>query len=294
MAPAGTVIEIGNMPEGLAADAVTGVVAVGLRDPNQIAFVDAATGRVLSRVAIPGAPRHLALEGPGGPVLVPAERIDALLRVSLSDGRVTSTAVGVFPHDAAAADGRVLVGNEHGASVSILAGTRVVATLSRGRQPGGVAAVPGGRAAVVDVRDRVLTLYGLNPPRVIAATPAGIGPTHVVAAGGRLYVADTEGQAVLAYRVDPALSITGRVSAAGSPYGIAVDATRRRLWVTLTGRNELVEYRLGRGAPIETARYPTVRQPDSVAVDTRSGRVFVAGRYAGQLELIDPVYPLRK
>ena len=37
----------------------------------------------------------------------------------------------------------------------------------------------------------------------------------------------------------------------------------------------------------EVARFPTVRQPNTVAVDPSSGRVFVGSRETGQLQLID-------
>ena len=70
----------------------------------------------------------------------------------------------------------------------------------------------------------------------------------------------------------------------GAPYGIALDRERRRYWVTLTARNEVVELtdrRLLR-------RFPTVRQPNSVAVDAQSGRVFVASRKDGTLQFFDP------
>ena len=38
----------------------------------------------------------------------------------------------------------------------------------------------------------------------------------------------------------------------------------------------------------EVARFPTVRQPNTVAVDPTTGRVFVGSRETGQLQLIDP------
>jgi DNA-binding beta-propeller fold protein YncE len=37
--------------------------------------------------------------------------------------------------------------------------------------------------------------------------------------------------------------------------------------------------------------WPTVRQPNSVAIDEATGRVFVASRTDNQLELIDPGAP---
>ena len=288
VAPAGRVVHVGPMPEGVAADPRTGLVAVGVRNPDGLVIVDGRSGRLVRRVRLPESPRHLQLESPGGPVLVPAERANALVRVPLRDGAPISIPVGRFPHDAAASAGRVLVANEMADSVSVVAARRAIATLRAPLQPGGVAALRGGLAAVVSVRARELTLYRLAPPGEIARTNAGVGPTHVTAALGHLYVADTQGDSVLTFRLVPRLELQGRVSAPGSPYGIAVDPRRRRLWVTLTGRNRVMEYVLGGRAPRPVASYPTVRQPNSVAVDSRSGRVYVAGRTGSMLQILSP------
>ncbi|PLS85291.1 MAG: hypothetical protein CYG60_13450, partial [Actinobacteria bacterium] len=57
---------------------------------------------------------------------------------------------------------------------------------------------------------------------------------------------------------------------------------------TLTAENELVQFDLQGGTLRELARYPTVSEPNTVAVDTSSGRVFVAGRANGELQILDP------
>ena len=62
----------------------------------------------------------------------------------------------------------------------------------------------------------------------------------------------------------------------GGPYGVALDPLRRRLWVTLPALNQLVELP-AHGRPHVLRRFATVRQPDSVAVDEHTGRVFVTG-----------------
>ena len=82
----------------------------------------------------------------------------------------------------------------------------------------------------------------------------------------------------------PKLLSTTRVQ--GSPYGVAVDPRRARLWVALADRNELQEFDIDGASPRRLDSYPTVRQPDSVAVDTVTGAVVVAGRDAGVLEVI--------
>jgi DNA-binding beta-propeller fold protein YncE len=286
--PAGRVVPVGNRPEGVVADPVTGLVAVGLRDPDELVLVDGRSGRVRRRVPLPGAPRHLQLAGPGGPVLVPTEGGDALARITLPDGRIDSVPVGAFPHDAAEAGGRLFAADEHGDTVSVVEGD-AVRRIDVAAQPGGVAAVDRGRAlAVVSVRERVLELYDTDTLERIARAPAGAGPTHVVAGeGGLAYVIDTAGDGLLVFDTRGELRILRRYPLLGAPYGVAVDLRNGRLWVTLTERNQVVELATS-ARPHELATYPSVRQPNTVAVDPGSRRVYVTGKVEGVLQLLDP------
>lgn len=287
--PLGRVVRLGGMPEGLVADGRTSLVAAGLREPAVLALVSARTGRVVRRVRLPGAPRHLQLQAPGGPVLVPAERANALARVDLPGGRVTTTRVGTFPHDATALGQRIFVGDELGSTMTVVDGSRVVARRKTAFRPGGLTATRG-RVALVAVRERVIALYDGRNLRKLGQTGAGVGPTHVVSDDrGLLYVIDTQGDALLVYRSRPRLELECRVNLAGVPYGVAIDPRRRRLWVTLTERNLVVQLALVPGQlPRTLAAYPTVRQPNTVAVDPTSGRVFVASRTDGTLQIFDP------
>jgi hypothetical protein len=283
--PAGRVVELGTKPEGLVLDTRTGLLAAGLTNPDRLALVDARTLRVVRRVRLPESPRHLQLAGPGGPVLVPAERADALVEVSLPDGRLCTTRVGRFPHDAARARRRTWVGDELGDTVSVVERGRRVKVLDAPVQPGGVAATTD-RAVVgvVGVRQRVLRLYDARRLRPLGEADVGVGPTHVVAGRSRFFVVDTRGNGLLEVRTRPEPVVHRRTHLAGSPYGVALDRRRGRFWVTLTARNrvaELTDRRLLR-------TFPTVRQPNSVAVDRRSGRVFVASRADGTLQAFDP------
>jgi DNA-binding beta-propeller fold protein YncE len=286
--PAGQVVAIGNRPEGVVADARTGVVAVGLREPDELALVDAATASVRRRVPLPGAPRHLSLAAPGGPVLVPAERADALVRVDLPGGAAGEVPVGVFPHDAAAAQGRIFVGDERGNTLSVVDGDDVqrfrVAT-----QPGGVTAIADGNAvAVVSVRERVLEVFDARRLQRRGRIAVGAGPTHAAGGSeGRVYVVDTTGDALLVVETRPHVRIARRVALAGGPYGLAVDRERGRLWITLTETNEVVQLS-GGARPRILETYPAVRQPNTVAVEERSGRVFVTGTADGVLQVLDP------
>jgi DNA-binding beta-propeller fold protein YncE len=287
--PAGRLVPVGPAPEGVAVDPVTHRVAVALRDPAALALVDGRTGRVARRVALPGAPRHLALVSPGGPFVVPAEPANRLLLVRPRGAVVLDVPTGRYPHDATAASGRIFVGDERGGSTTVFQGARRVATLRGAIQPGGLATAREGRVvAVVSVRERVVELYDARTLRRLGRASAGVGPTHVVSNGhGLLYVTDTAGGALLVFVLRPRLKLVRRVWLPGSPYGIALDPQRHRLWVTLTARNEVVELP-AHGRPHPLRRFPTARQPDSVAVDPGTARVFVTGRTAGVLQLLDP------
>lgn len=282
--PEGRVVEIGNRPEGLAFDPVTGLLAVGLGNPDELALVDGRTGRVVRRVALPESPRHLRLAADGGPVLVPAERADAVVEVPLPRGRLRTTRVGDFPHDAARAAGRLFVGDELADTVTVVEDGKRVRVLDAPVQPGGVAAsADRSEVGVVGVRERALEVYDSRTLESEGRVDVGIGPTHIAGAGGRFFVVDTRGDALLEVRTHP-LRVHRRTHVAGTPYGIALDPRRRRYWVTLTARNEVAEltdHRLLR-------RFPTVRQPNSVAVDPGSGRVFVASASEGTLQIFDP------
>jgi len=288
--PAGKIIEVGHGPEGVVADPETGLVAVGLGNPDRLALISGESGEVVREVELPESPRHLDLAAPGGPVLVPSERSDSLAQVGLPDGEISSeTPVGEFPHDAASAPGgRIFVVNEFGHTASVIENDRVIETLETPLQPGGVAVTEDGLVGVVGVRGLALEVYDADTLKSLGRIDAGEGPTHIVAGpGNRFYVADTRGDAILIYGARPGLELLDRVPLpGGSPYGISIDSERNHLWVTLTAENRVVRITLNGDKPRETASYPTVRQPNSVAVDPASGRVFVAGRPGGELQII--------
>lgn len=283
--PVGRVVPVGTMPEGIVVDSTTGLVAVGLREPAGIALVDL-EGQVVQRVDLDGAPRHLRLAGPGGPVLVPAEGSDQLVRVGLPDGQVSSvTRVGRNPHDAVALGERVFVANEFADDVSVVVGDEVVDETPAPLQPGGIAAGDDA-VAVVGVRARQTKVFDAASLEAVGTVVSGAGPTHVVAEQDRAFVADTSGDAILALSLRPAVAEIARVEAAGAPYGMALDTARQRLWVTLTASNEIVAFDITDDQPRLVTRLASVRQPNSVAVDPSTGNVYVTGTADGVLQII--------
>jgi DNA-binding beta-propeller fold protein YncE len=174
-------------------------------------------------------------------------------------------------------------------AVRVLAGRRELARAPTGLQPAALALLDSGRqVGVLSVRGRVLELFDARTLARTGRADAGTGPANVVSDGGNyLYVTDTTGGAVLIFRVAGGLRLERRYPLAGSPYAIAYDGLRRRLWVTLTATNELVELSAGR-RPRELRRFPSVRGPVDVAVAPASGRVVVSGAGGDLVQLLDP------
>lgn len=291
-APAGTVIELSRKPEGLVADPETGLVAAGLRNPDQLALINDDTLEVVRTIDLPESPRHLSLAAPGGPVLVPAERADELVQVGLPNGEILQTTpVGDFPHDAAAApNGRIFVLDEQASTISVIENGEVIETLETLSFPGGAAAAPDGLVGVVAVRGLGLEVFDSESLESLGRIDAGEGPTHIVPGPeGRFYIADTRGDAILVFEAQPELERVARLPLEdGAPYGIAIDPERGHLWVTLTAENALVQYDISGDEPEELDRYPTVRQPNTVAVNPASGRVFIGGRNESRLQILEP------
>jgi hypothetical protein len=69
---------------------------------------------------------------------------------------------------------------------------------------------------------------------------------------------------------------------------MAYDATHDRLWVTSSGINEVVGYDMTNATPREVQRLPTVQNPYTLGVDSKTGRLFIAGVTGGVLQIVDP------
>ena len=285
----GRIVPVGAAPEGVVVDAVTRTVAVAKRDPNELILLNADTGEIISRVGVPGFARHLQLAAPGGPILVPVESVNALIRVNLPSGQADPLIfTGTVPHDAAqAANGTVFVANELGGTVSVLRGQDVVKVFTDSVQPAGLAPV-GLSMGMIDVRKNDLTVYDAAALTIIGSTPAGAGPTHLVAdKHGRMIATDTRGDAVRVFTPLPQPREVASATQLGRPYGITYDAERDRLWVASSGTNEVVGYDMTDATPREVQRYATVQNPYTLGVDSVTGRLFVAGVTAGVVQIID-------
>lgn len=184
----------------------------------------------------------------------------------------------------ARAGGRTFVVDRRANALDVREGGRRIARVPTALEPVAVTSLDGGRkVAVLAGRERVVELFDVDSLRRLGRAPAGIGPTHVISsAGSYLYVIDTAGGALLVYAVDPELRPTRRLYLEGGPYAAAFDRARRRIWVGLTGTNQLAELAAG-ARPHLLRTLPSVRAPRTVRVQSRTGRVVVTGRSATQV-----------
>lgn len=284
--PAGTTAKVGAQPQGIVYDKRTDLLAVAVRKPYRLELLDPRTLTLTRTVPLPGKVRHLQLGPGGGSVLAPTESANQIVQVTLPGGRTRTTEVQRHPHDAAAAaNGDVIVGNEFSGSISVVRDGVVIKTFDDLRQPGGVV-TDGATVAVVDVGDFTVSTYDLATMRRTGRVAAGSGPTHGVIVGpDKLAVSDTRGGRLLLYGLDP-LRRTGSLKLPGSPYGLAGDPTTGTVWVSLTAENEVVGVDVSGASPRIVARYPTVRQPDTVAVAPGSRTIWVAGTVDGVVQRI--------
>lgn len=133
-------------------------------------------------------------------------------------------------------------------------------------------AAQGNTVAVLDCAQTSVTTIGANG-KVGQELRAGQGATTMVAdPAGRLLVADTRGGQLLVFGVDP-LTLRQAYPVPQSPYGLA--GSHGLTWVSLTAANTVIGYDLSTGIPVEKVRYPTVRQPNSLAFDDASGTLYV-------------------
>jgi hypothetical protein len=285
-APAGTVVRVPGQVTSMAVDPRTRTLAAALGDAREILLYSLDNLAAAAKpIGLPAAPHEVRLAGDGGPLLATVGS-GTLLRVALPGGDQTPTLIEGGPVSAAQFGGQTLVAVRDRRQVAVLDGEKVQRVITGNLFSADQVLATGDRAVVLDRLRNGLFELDVPGGRIKQGLRAGEGATNAVTDRfGRVLVADTRGGALLAFSLDPLL-MRQRYPVGGAPYGIAYDATRDLVWVTLTATNEVVGYHVAGEEPRERYRFPTVTQPNSVTVDSASGRVLVGSASGEGIQVI--------
>ena len=244
-------------------------------------FGPSATPRTMT---LPGAATAITGDGQGRAY---ASTRGGLYTVDLVTGTATSTVINDerdtdFTAIARRADGRLVLGSATGiaytlgADLAVSAKSEIFARVD--------AIVTEGDTAVVLDRGQtsVTALNSQGSPQ--QALRAGLGATTIAAdPAGRVLVADTRGGQLLVFGVDPLIERQA-YPVGESPYGVVGSTTL--VWVSTTADNVVVGYDLATGIPVEKVRYPTVQQPNTLAIDDASGTLYVVSGSGAGVQVI--------
>jgi hypothetical protein len=283
--PAGTVLPLSAPATEVVVDPRTATVAVALADPPRVWLRTLDGAAPPRQVPLPGPAADLVLATEGGPLLVPVSAPGSLIQVPLDGAAPSRTDLDGPAQGAIVVGGATVVAM--GTRLTVLDGIRPPRSL-----PGFVDAArlvaAGTKIGVLDRGRTSVSLVDLSSGETSPALRAGNGAAGAVADRfGRMLVTDARDGELLAFAGDPPL-LRQRFPLPGAPYGLAYDGRRDLAWVTLTARNEVVGLDVAGGEPVVVRRFPTVHQPEAVAVDPVSGRVLVVSASGGGLQLIDP------
>ncbi len=264
-----------------------GSLVVALAQPPSLVIYDLGKlGAPRATVALPGVTGKLTVSG--DQVLAPVPDKGVLARVSLKDAKLSTTTVGGQPVAGIDSAAGTLVALRDRKTLEVLA-PGVPARSVTGELYSADDVLDTGSAVVV--LDRLRTaLFSVDVAagKFGEGLRAGDGAANAVTDSfGRVLVTDARAGALIAFSANP-LIMRQRYPVPGGAYGIAYDRTRNLAWVTLTARNEVVGFDVRGGEPAEKYRFPTVRQPDSVAVDDQSGRVIVGSAAGEGTQVIQP------
>ena len=226
------------------------------------------------------APRVITLPGPAT-ALTSDQQGTAYLaahggyfRVDLSTGDIARVLVNEAPRTeftaiARRADGKMVLGSANGTVYTLAAadhrGTAAVANQNTTFAHVDSLATQGNTAIVLDRAQTSVTTLDADPL-------------------GRVLVADTRGGQLLVYGVDP-LILRQAYPVPDGPYGLA--GSHRLAWVSQTASNTVIGYDLSTGIPVEKVRYPTVRQPNSLAFDDASDTLYVISSSGAGVQVIE-------
>ena len=283
-APTGTIRPLGAPATAVVVDPRSKTVAVALDDPPRLLLTTLDGTAPPRQVPLPGPAADLVLAADGGPLLVPITAPGSLIRVPLDGGAPSRTDLGGSAHGVVTVgDGTVVA---LGDRLVVLDGNRVIPGFIDATRL--IAAPDEAKVWVLDRGRSAVSVVDLSTGEISPVLRAGNGAASAVADRfGRLLVTDTRDGELLAFAGDPPV-LRQRFPLPGAPYGLAYDGQRDLVWVTLTGRDEVVGLGVAGGEPVIVHRLPTVHKPDALAVDPVSGRVYIVSASGAGLQVIDP------
>ncbi|ORA37556.1 hypothetical protein BST20_13665 [Mycobacterium branderi] len=280
--PAGAVRAMGGSPHAAIFDQRT--AALVLLGSGSVTVLGA--GQTPSRViALPGPASALTGDGAGNAYL---STRGGYFAVDLSAGHVSRAEIGEardidFTAIARRADHKLVLGTADGTVYTLSSGTTVA---NRSKIVGRIdSLVAQGNTVITLDRGQTLVTTVDADGTVGQALRAGQGATMLAADPlGRVLVTDTRGGQLLVYGVDP-LILRQAYPVKQSPYGVA--GSRRLAWVSQTAANLVIGYDLSTGIPVEKVRYPTVRQPNTLAFDDTSDTLYVVSGSGAGVQVIE-------
>jgi hypothetical protein len=208
--------------------------------------------------------------------------------VDLSAGRATRVAVRDadsvdFTAITRRSDGALVLGTTDGTLYTQQPGANDVTKTTVAAHVDSLAA-QGNTVAVLDRGQTSVITVGADG-RIGQSLRAGQGATTMTAdPAGRLLVTDTRGGQLLVFGVDP-LILRQAYPVPDSPYGVT--GSHGLAWVSQTSANIVIGYDLSTGIPLEKVRYPTVRQPNTLAFDDVAGTLYVVSGAGGGVQIIE-------
>ncbi|WP_016697991.1 hypothetical protein [Actinoalloteichus spitiensis] len=283
--PAGDVVDLPGDVDALVADPDSRTLAALVEDQLLVLELDD-PGRTPHELDLPGRGAGVSLAAPGGPLLVAVPDVELLVEVDPATLDIQERATPLPATSATRFDSTTGLAHAEEGVVTLDHGDETVRVEGFHRPVEVIAAE--GRVFVLDVAESAVVRLDEQEREKGLGLRAGEGATKAVTDRyGRILVTETRSGELLAFSAEPFL-LRQRYPVPGSPYGIAYDEDRDLAWVTLTETNELVGYDMLGGEPVEVHRFPTVRQPNEVAVDPSTGAVFVGSAAGEGIQVVRP------
>lgn len=284
--PAGSVTPAGA-GEGLAFDPVGRRLAAIVGNEVVLYSVDGGV-RETARVATDGLPHQVVAKGPRGAGFLVATKSGVLEINGDKAGetqKVAGDVVSVSPYDKVNDDLVWAVAGTANGDVVLLRTGRDPKTIT-GPVEASRILVHDGDVVVVDRLQSSVSEVDVAGGKQGKGLRVGRGITNAtITPDGRVFAVDTGKNQIIGYTAAPLME-RFLYPESGSPWAVDFDATDKLMWVTRTASNEVVGYALNKGIPEQRKLYPTVRQPNAIAVDAKTGTLYVQSATGAGIQAI--------